>query len=456
MSESNNTLSGFEADIKWNETSEALKEILITFSSYIQNDQYVYKKCSDEFIVILKKTDKTNTNESRKDVVDHRYASFRGDLFFVERIFYSNDPSIESTRASSLYDQNFHYTVGQMVVIYDFDTNLDTISGKGIHYFKDIRGAYYCNVTDTAIVLPENYNGIWKSYNTNGQIIYLCKFVDGNKRFTETHWNNDGKIIHQTNFGRTNYTRKYSIVINNQNWCKYKYPDNKNNVTETYWYENGQIKYSLNYSNGVIDGNENQWYKNGQIKYNCDYNNGLKYGLETEWYENGLFKSQCNYVKGLKNGSEFTWYKNGRLMYKNIYLNGQLKNHYDYIHECPKNNYKITMYFTNNHMKCQYDYSNGQLVYLCNYVNEKKVGTEIKFYKNDKKHFNDENQIEYQRDYHDGTMNYTETQWYENGNVFSKGIYTNDTKAGMWSYYDKNGLLLLEKDYDKIAVVQNE
>lgn len=41
MSDFNNS-SNFEIEIKYDEISEALKNILIKFSSYIQNSQYVY------------------------------------------------------------------------------------------------------------------------------------------------------------------------------------------------------------------------------------------------------------------------------------------------------------------------------------------------------------------------------------------------------------------------------
>lgn len=392
--------------------------------------------------------DRTTTNESRKNVVDQKYASFRGDLFFVERIFYSANPDIESKIAYSLYDNNFQYIVGQLVGVYDFDTDLDTIYTTGIHYCKDIRGAYYYNASNVAIVLPEKYSGLWKIYDQNGQITYACKFVHGNKRFTETCWNNQGNITRQINFGSTNKTKKSRTVINGQQWCIYRYPDKKDNVTETYWYENGQIKYSCTYSHGVKNGCEKHWYENGQLKYTCDYKNNLKDGLETEWYDNGLFKYQCYYEKGLRNGAEYAWFENGCILYENNYSHGLQINQYNCINKCPNKNYRTTMYLMNDYMICTYVYLGRQLICLRNNVNGKKEGTEIHFYKKDNISDTDKNIIKYKRTYDKETMLYTKTFWYKNGNIKMTYSFKNEQKQGKEQCWYGNGIKQTECYYE--------
>src|SRR5947208_16609894 len=94
-------------------------------------------------IVILKKTNETVTNEGRKNIVDSRYAKFRGNNLRVVNIFDMKNPKVHLLQAHSVYDSHFVYTIGEIVYCTNYNYNTDEICESGIHYFKDIRGAYY-------------------------------------------------------------------------------------------------------------------------------------------------------------------------------------------------------------------------------------------------------------------------------------------------------------------------
>jgi len=199
-----------------------LERILYKCAPYIGNNQYVYKKCICDTIVVLKKTDKTITNESRKSIIDPRYAKFRGNRFEVVCIFDAFDCDEEYVSAPSCYKTDFYYKIDCIVEVKNFDPNIEDVCSTGIHYFKDVRGAYFYNLRTVG------FSGQFIQYYDDGQKMWDFNLVNGKLEGNYIEWYNNGKMK-----TKKNYT---DFVL-------------KGECTE--WNDSGQIISKRNYVNGI-------------------------------------------------------------------------------------------------------------------------------------------------------------------------------------------------------------
>jgi hypothetical protein len=151
----------------------SLEEIKYKYAKYL-NSNYVFKLCENDSvktIVILQKLKNTKTNESRKDIIDAKYAKFRADKLLVVLIFDINNPDIEYESTMNFTKLFCHplivtlYEKGNIINPDDFDVDLEKVCATGIHYFKTIDAAFYYRI------MPENYTDEWKRYFDNGKEI---------------------------------------------------------------------------------------------------------------------------------------------------------------------------------------------------------------------------------------------------------------------------------------------
>lgn len=112
------------------------KNILIECNN---NKKYVYKKCRNNLIVILKKLTNTITNESIDNLLLNKY---RANILKVKYIF-NIDNLILYNSAISVYDINFVYHIGEIVKVNNYDYDLKNICGPGIYYFTTLKLAYH-------------------------------------------------------------------------------------------------------------------------------------------------------------------------------------------------------------------------------------------------------------------------------------------------------------------------
>jgi hypothetical protein len=126
---------------------------------YIENNDFVYKS-RDDWIIIMKKNDNTITNENRDDVVNSSHALFRGNKFFIVKIFNKYDPHITTSyvKQDGLCLKNTKYIEGKSLSCDIYDYNLNNIHGEGIYYFKTIEPAFYLD-NKTKSHKSWHYNG---------------------------------------------------------------------------------------------------------------------------------------------------------------------------------------------------------------------------------------------------------------------------------------------------------
>lgn len=161
-------------------TMEQIKQL---YSSYLSKDEYVYKTHKN-CIIILKKIEKTITNEVRENVKDINFALFRGDTFYVEKIFNKNEP----TKTISYLDTNIQclsemkFIENQIVNCVSYDYNLNNIYGDGIYYYKSIEPAFY----------RDNPKYKFKSWYYNGIQKMDITDEDEEGTYLMTEWHSDG------------------------------------------------------------------------------------------------------------------------------------------------------------------------------------------------------------------------------------------------------------------------
>ena len=218
------------------------------------NDRTVFKQCGN-CIVMLEKLEDTLTNESRSNIIDRRYAKFRANKLLVKKIVdvttLEELDKVYNFLLGSKFNGKMKYTVGQIVSVDDYDTDLEIVCSTGIHYFLTLERAY------RHLCKKSINNGIYVYWFPNGQKFAECSIVDG--KF-------DGK-----------FDGKYEE-----------------------WYENGQKKIECNYINGKTYGKYEKWYPSGQKCKECNYINNKCHHRYESWHANGKKKRDCNYVYGGK------------------------------------------------------------------------------------------------------------------------------------------------------------
>ena len=250
---------------------ELLKQLTEELEEYINDKKYVYKTCGD-FIVVLEKLEETITNENRSNVSqigdDKLYAKYRANKLLVKKIINKYDlTKCEKVMSSGICCLiKIEYKINEYVYPNKFDDNLEEVCSFGIHYFLNLKRAFYYGIE------MENMTG---------------EYLD---------WCDSGELSE-----------------------KYNYVDGKINGEYLVWFWNGQMREKCNYVDGKLNGEFLSWYDNGQIGVKCNYINGKLNGEYFQWYEDGQMTIKCNYIDGAKNGECFQWYEDGTEMARKWY-----------------------------------------------------------------------------------------------------------------------------------------
>ncbi len=139
----------------------------------------VFKRCSDNILVLKRPLENFQSNEKRKDVFDPNFAKFRcNGLFVVEIIEVTNVFKNLLSINHKWNSTKIRYTVGEIVKPDYFDFDLDLVCGHGIHYFLTLEAAFYyeCRFVKNGKLIHYYENGaksIEENYK-NGKLDGLC------------------------------------------------------------------------------------------------------------------------------------------------------------------------------------------------------------------------------------------------------------------------------------------
>ena len=116
---------------------------LVPFVTKYNDSSYVFKSCSRDWIVVLRKLADTITNESRS-VVDADCAKFRANKLLVVDIIHKFDQTntCDSICNSVYAYKQMEYKKGEIIEVEEFNTNVNEVCTTGIHYYKTIKVAF--------------------------------------------------------------------------------------------------------------------------------------------------------------------------------------------------------------------------------------------------------------------------------------------------------------------------
>jgi antitoxin component YwqK of YwqJK toxin-antitoxin module len=221
------------------------------------------------------------TNMNRTNVVNKQTAKYRTNKAKVLNIFDSNGNKY-TTAKSGFYDKGIlEYRVGELIIEPNFDTNLEEVCSKGIHFFLDkkvaeeyhlikIQNGLLIAYCDNGVKLSETnfvngvQHGLLRTYYDSGELYSTCNYVNGYIQGLVQVWYKDGKKFRE-------YTMVDGLV---QGICQS-------------WHENGAIQSISTYVDNKFNGSYQDWYPNGQIRYKCNYKNDELDGIAECWHEDG-------------------------------------------------------------------------------------------------------------------------------------------------------------------------
>ena len=151
-------------------------------------------------------------------------------------------------------------------------------------------------VKDSLFYVNGLQSGIQKRYYENGQLGAEAIYnAIGKKSGLYKSWHENGKL-----------------------WNESRYNSNtKLHGQTTIYYDNGQLKKTLNFNNGIVEGELKQYYKNGVVFEESSYKSGKKNGYCKKYYENGQLLSDANFVDDRIYKGRCNWYfSNGQVRYK--------------------------------------------------------------------------------------------------------------------------------------------
>ena len=235
-------------------------------------------------------------------------------------------------------------------------------------------------------------DGLYKEYDKEGNLKSEINYKGNKKYGLCRYYNEDGKISREENYKNG---EKCGL-------CKKYYKDGKINREENYkngkldglqrvYYENSQLKYENNYKNGGEDGICKSYYENGQLKSEDKFKNGYFDGLQKSYYENGQLKNERDFKDGEWHGIHRRYYENGNLELESNYKDGRKDGLYK-------------KYYENGQLKFENYRKDGKKCFGKNLEYLKKNNQEIvkisyHIYENEN------NEIVYQEDYQNNTLN---------------------------------------------------
>lgn len=292
------------------------------YEKFINDPSFVYKSCKKDWIVIMQKLPDTITNEKRLN--DNIYAKYRADKLLVHTIFNKWNPNdTQLDIENSIYKkQTITYIIGDIVKSNNYDMNIKHVCTSGIHYFKNIECAFYCELEEE-ILINCNYSGFIKSWGDDGNLKELTDYENGKIK----------KIVKYNNYFRDEINEKIIIYENEHKKCKeniyhnneikktINYIDDKKNGVEINYFSFDKIQSLYQWMNNKLHGEYKEFYRSGKLKSEGLYYEYNKDGIWTTFYENGDVYSNEFYNKGNKIGIWKKWNNDGNLIFEADYSN---------------------------------------------------------------------------------------------------------------------------------------
>jgi hypothetical protein len=111
-----------------------------------------YKRCH-EYIVQLKTTETTRTNESRSNVVNANFAKFRGIGLICTKILDTYNCTFVNEIYNYFYNSSIVYEVNEIPIPDGYTEDIEVVCGHGVHFFNTLFAACFYNRHSTLNIL---------------------------------------------------------------------------------------------------------------------------------------------------------------------------------------------------------------------------------------------------------------------------------------------------------------
>ena len=410
------------------------KGVIDSSKTILFKPKYVFNKLVNEDL-------NDNQIENNKNIKEEKISG--------EYLTLYNDSNIESKQILSenlLEGEQFDYYENGRLLRKRFYTKgyIDTSKFTYEYYNSgQLLSMYKENILDKELYM----NGMFISYYKNGKKLLEGNYNNNIKTGDWLRYYDSGELYSRANYN--NLSSDSTLYIE-------------------YYYKNGQMSSNENIINGkenYLHGKYVSYYDSGEIRKEGSYINNIKDGLWQEYYKSGKILSKINFVD--QNGIYYSYYESGEILSEGYFLD----NH--------KNGVWIE-YFKNGNKKIKMDYLNDNLDInspVISYTEAGDLFSERYVIMIDNKIINDGLYIEYYQSgnvhskgtyslghrsgkwldsYEDGSL-YSElnlkngsgmyTSYYPSGDVLSLGQYKNHKKNGKWKKFYKNGKLSWEYYY---------
>lgn len=290
-----------------------------------------------------------------------------------------------------------------------------------------------------------NRNGLWTYFYPNGNIKGTNNYSDGALSGADIDYFENGQKSLESTFEKD--LREGTTCVLNEtgtmNRCMYHH-EGKISDSLVYYYNNGNVSSWLPMKEGLIDGKAKYYHADGSLNSEITWEDDMRSGPYTSLYSNGAKEVEGNYESGSLNGKYVIYFPNGQISsegtysegtkvgeWKHFYFDGKLQKT-ETFDEKGKANGQEENYDYNGYKTSSFDYSKGEIV---SYKIYDRLGNVLHESTRKKGIFL----------YEKYTLDKVKTV---------EGNYTGEHHVGLWKYYDDNGTLTTEENYDDKGLLQ--
>lgn len=265
-------------------------------------------------------------------------------------------------------------------------------------------------------------NGKYRLYDVRENLTNELDYVDGKltgefkefyktggvyqvKGFTENELNGKVNFFYRTGALMTEY-------MVNKGMSEGKY---------TKYYEGGEVAEVSAYSGGELNGPTEGFYRSGELSWKGNFKDDMRDGEWINYYKNGNLKSKSRYVEGRLIGESVDYFENGSPSEKVVY------------DEEGKRTGSYFEYDLDGKLYEEFEYKKGNLIAY--------------------KQFDKEGNVMREEQKQKGALQFASL--YPDGTRRMEGLYSiKGGKDKTWKYYDINGNLEVQEEYEEGLVVQ--
>lgn len=322
-----------------NDKTNYIEQIKKLYLKYIDNNNYLFTSVKTNltgWIIILKRTEFSKTDETRNNVVSYQNAQFKGNNFIVELFF---DQFDLHKVIDHINDNNIYYTKGNIIK-------------NDVVFFKSIDSAFYYKLNI--------FNKLYEKYNIKKQYI----------------WEENGSLKENSDMKCGKLHGNSLHYKNNKIIKSFNYNDGKKNGMCTCYYDNSNINTIEMYNNGMLHGLRTTYFPDDTLESEYKYVFNELHGTCKEFYQNGNLKLIATYKKNKLIESRKKYFLNGSVEYEESYDNEGIEHGTWKTYYSPEegNKLKHEKYFNKGKKIGIWKsyFSNGDIKMILDYDNNKK------------------------------------------------------------------------------------